>query len=166
MKCTLARYAKFSFKVIFFHICQQQCWPEVQNFWFLKISSSFGIKGTYNQNKSINYHLRLDSKGLTKYCSFELKTWFHLFIHSHTLEDLRPYFMAVFCFLLLALRQFLKIESPYKWWKKNLFHVKSFFCSWGIYIFVLTFWLHRKCLVKKVNVNSKIYDITDWVTNN
>ena len=57
-------------------------------------------------------------------------------------------------------------ESPLKMMKQCfLFHVKSSFCSWDIYIFVLT-WLCRKMACKKVMVNFKIYDITDWTTNN
>ena len=48
----------------------------------------------------------------------------------------------------------------------SLFHVKSSFRSWDIYIFVLTFWDVEKWLDKKVIVNFKIYDVPDSTTNN
>ena len=34
-----------------------------------------------------------------------------------------------------------------------------------MYIFNLTFWLSRKTVVKKIEVNFKIYDVTYWATN-
>ena len=61
--------------------------------------------------------------------------------------------------------------KPFKKLFKNdekcfLFHVKSSFCLWDICIFILTFWLYRKRLTKKAMVNFKIYDVTDWTSNN
>ena len=41
-----------------------------------------------------------------------------------------------------------------------LFHVKSSFRSWDIYIFVLTFWLCRE------TAWLEIYDVTGWTSNN
>ena len=46
------------------------------------------------------------------------------------------------------------------------FALKSSFIFWDIYIFLLKFWLCRKDDDKKTGANSKIYDVTDWTTNN
>lgn len=77
MNCTLSRCTKFSVKVnfssMYFNSNADQKY-EISDF---RKSSCFGIKGIFNQNKSINYH-------------------FCLFIHSQTLQDLRTDFMAVF----------------------------------------------------------------------
>ena len=48
---------------------------------------------------------------------------------------------------LLGLRLFLVIESPLKMMKNAFhekFHLKSFFCSQDIYVFVFIFWSCRK----------------------
>ena len=50
--------------------------------------------------------------------------------------------------------------------KGFLFHVKNCFCSEDIYNFVLNFWYIENRLDKKVKFNFKIYDVTDWTTNN
>ena len=47
-----------------------------------------------------------------------------------------------------------------------LFHVKSSFRSWDIYIFALDFWLCKKWLDKKGMINFKICYVTNWTTNN
>ena len=47
-----------------------------------------------------------------------------------------------------------------------LFHAKSFFLSWDIYIFVLTFPCVEKRVDKKTKVDFKIYDVTVWTTDN
>ena len=48
-----------------------------------------------------------------------------------------------------------------------LFRFKSFFCSWDIYIFILSFWLClEKWFDKKAEVNFNIYDVADCTTNN
>ena len=63
---------------------------------------------------------------------------------------------------LSGVRQFLKQWNNWKLLKNNekgfLFHFKSFFRSWNIYIFVLTFGYSEKQLDK--NVNSRTYDVT------
>ena len=42
-----------------------------------------------------------------------------------------------------------------------LYHLKIFFPSWDVYIFILTFWLFRKNgLIRKLCLISKIYDTT------
>ena len=53
--------------------------------------------------------------------------------------------------------------------KENCFllNLKSYFCSQDINCFVLTFWECRnKRLDWKEKVNSKIYDVTGWLTKN
>ena len=42
-----------------------------------------------------------------------------------------------------------------------LFYVKSFFRSWDIYIFVLTFFCYPEKRLDKAKVNFKIYDVAD-----
>ena len=57
---------------------------------------------------------------------------------------------------LSGLRHFLTIESPLKMMKNIFFNVKSSFCSWDIYIFVLTFWQCKKnSLIRKLWLISK-----------
>ena len=68
-------------------------------------------------------------------------------------------FYQKYCFYLLQWK-------PFKNDEKCLFHVKIPFRSWDIYIFALTVWLCRKLLDKKPKVNFKIYDVTNWRTNN
>ena len=65
-------------------------------------------------------------------------------------------------------------ESPTKMIKNNekcfLFHLKRFFCSQNVQIFVLTFWSCRKKTawqhVKKHKVHFKIYNVTTRLKNN
>ena len=42
-----------------------------------------------------------------------------------------------------------------------LLYVKSFFRSWDIYIFVLTFFCYPEKRLDKAKVNFKIYDVAD-----
>ena len=58
-----------------------------------------------------------------------------------------------------------QLKALQKWEKWFLFHVERSLCWWDIYIFVLTFCFVEKELDKKVLVNFKIYDVTDWKTN-
>ena len=46
-----------------------------------------------------------------------------------------------------------------------LFHLKSAFCSQDIQMFVLTFGHVEKRFDYQNKVNFKIYDVTDWTTN-
>ena len=53
--------------------------------------------------------------------------------------------------------------KPFKNDEKRFFiWCYKLFSFWDIYIFVLTFDYVEKRLDKKVKVNSKIYDVTDW----
>ena len=68
---------------------------------------------------------------------------------------------------LSGLRQFSATESPLKM-MKNAFYFSSKFFSFSRY---LTFYLDffgpvAKQLDQKGKVNLKIYDVTDWLTNN
>ena len=68
---------------------------------------------------------------------------------------LGSYFSKMFFYLL----QWKPIKSDEKF---ILFHVKSFFRSWNIYIFALTFWLNKKRLDKKAKVNLKNMTSQTW----
>ena len=50
--------------------------------------------------------------------------------------------------------------------KSFLFHVNSCFCSWDTYSLTWLFGYKEKRLDKKGKVNFKIFEITDWTTNN
>lgn len=47
---------------------------------FQKDFSDFAFQRPFTKNQIINYRLRLDTERLIAFCSFELETWFHLFI--------------------------------------------------------------------------------------
>ena len=80
-------------------------------------------------------------------------------------------------YILLMTTLFLKLDYhfpkkvvyllPWKLFKMTkcfVFHVKSYFCSWDIYIFVLIFGYIEKWLDKKAKINFKIYDVADCTT--
>ena len=84
--------------------------------------------------------------GNEMYVAFEerLKSWQHENCLPHCFVQWNDYLQSwtltfqINCFYLCQWKPF---KNDKKWF---LFYVKSSFCSWDIYIFVLNFWLWRK----------------------
>ena len=54
------------------------------------------------------------------------------------------------------------IESPLKMMRNAFYFILK-----ALFVFVTTFWSYRKNdLIRKMRLTSKIYDVTDWFTNN
>ena len=66
-----------------------------------------------------------------------------------------------------GMRQFLTIESPLKTMKNAFYFMLKALFVLKIFTFLpLLFGYVEKQLDKKARVNFKIYDVTDWTTNN